>query len=530
MSKKQVLPALEAPDEYLERLWAHIPKYIRLTFAAAVVLGLSVHLYMFTNKFTNHDDLNQMFYADYGTASGRWLLPLVLRLDGNISVPWLIGMLSILCLAGTACLTVALLRIRRPVGCIVTAALIVAFPAVTATFGYMFSADAYFLSLLMAVFGAYAAIKWGWRGSILSAASITLSLSIYQSYLPVTAVLMVGALLFETLDGSRSFRELFLKGLRLVATLAVALAAYMFSVRLTTWKTGLTDYEGISDMGKLSLEELPCLILSGYSKYFSFFLRNDWNYHFRFLKYAFFITALGTVVLGVWLLRRRRLGAARTALALALAAVYPLAGSLIYVMVPNGYIHIHMLYGLVYILIAPVALAEYAAPALQEGRAEVFHAAISWVILLTMALASYSYAITDNNAYMKVDLAMRQCAAYSNRLLERVESCEGYEQGMDVVLVGSNIREDALTPTPEANTAWLVGIFDMGNLRTYFTYRNFLRIYLGFTGPVYTGDSETARNFASMDQVQAMPLYPEMGSVQVIDGAVIVKLNDEDLR
>lgn len=523
--KKRTL-ALREPNECLTGLWRCVPGYIRLTFSSAFVLGLLVHLYMFANKFTNHDDLNQMFYADYGTASGRWLLPPVLRLDGNISVPWLIGVLSVLCLAGVACVTVSLLRIRRPAGCILTAALVVSFPTVTATFGYMFSADAYFLSLLMAVSGAYAAVKWGWRGSVLAVVLITLSLSIYQGYLPVAAVLMVGALLLETLDGERSFRELFLKGLRLLATLLAALAAYMLSVRLTTFRTGLplTDYEGISDMGKISLADLPRLIAASYRKHVDFFLKNDWNCQFDFLKYAFLLTGLGCLAIGAMLLLRRRLGPARTALAAALAAVYPLAGALIYVMVPNGYIHIHMLYGLVYILIAPIALMEYALPEFQRDR--TLHAAVSWVVLLTMTLTSYSYAVTANNAYMKADLGMRQCAAYSNRLLERIESCEGYRQGMDVVLVGSNIREDALRPTPEADTAWLVGIFDMGNLRTYFTYRNFLRFYLGFTDPVFTGDSETARNFAATEQVQGMPLYPEAGSVQVIEGSVVVKLNE----
>lgn len=518
----------KTPEVCVSALWKKIPRYIRLTYAAAVVLGLSVHLYMFTNKFTNHDDLNQMFYADYGTASGRWLLPSVLRLDGNISIPWLIGLLSILCLAGTACLTVALFRIRRPFGCIVTAALLVAFPAVTATFGYMFSADAYFLSLLLAVFGAYAAVKWGWRGSVLATISITLSLCIYQSYLPAAVVLMAGALLFDTLDGTHSLQALLLKGLRLAATLVAALTAYLLSVRLTTQRLGigLTDYEGISDMGKISLKELPHLVFLSYRKYFSFFLENDWKCHFDFLKYAFFMTALGAAALGILLLLLRRLGVGRSALALVLAAIYPLAGGLIYVMVPNGYVHIHMLYGLVYILIMPVALAEYAEPYLEKSGAQPFYAVVSWVTLLTMALASYSYAVTDNNAYMKADLAMRQCTAYSNRLLERVETCAGYEPGMNVVLVGSTIREDELTPTPEANTAHLVGIFDFGNLRTFFTYREFLRIYLGFTNPVYPGDSAMAQEFAAMEQVQAMPLYPRADSIQVIDGAVIVKLND----
>ncbi len=456
MRKGFAVPTLESPGECLERLSARVPGYIRLTFLSAVVLGLAAHLYMFANKFTNHDDLNQMFYADYGAASGRWLLPPVLRLDGNLSIPWLIGLLSILLLAGTACVTVSLLRIRQPLGCFAASALMVTFPTVTATFGYMFSADAYFLSLLLA-----------------------------------------------------------------------AVAGYMLSVRLTTRNTGLTDYEGISSMGKLSLAELPRLVLRSYRKYVDFFLRNDWSCHFGFMKYAFILAGLATVILAVLLLRRRRLGGARTALAVALAAVYPLAGALIYVMVPGGFVHIHMLYGLVYILLAPLALADFAA---QDGKWEAGGAALrsaaSWVILLTMALTSYSYVVTANNAYLKADLGMRQCEAYSNRLLERVETCDGYKAGMDVVLVGSDVREEALNPTPEASTAWLVGIFDMGNLRTYFTYRKFLRYYLGFTGPVYTGESEIARTLAETEQVRTMPLYPEAGSVQVIDGMVVVKLND----
>ena len=34
-----------------------------------------------------------------------------------------------------------------------------------------------------------------------------------------------------------------------------------------------------------------------------------------------------------------------------------------------------------------------------------------------------------------------------------------------------------------------------------------------------------AQRFAATQQVQAMPLYPQEGSVEVLDGAVVVKLN-----
>ena len=516
---------LRSAGELGETLLRRVPKHIRFTFLSALILGFVTHSYAFLNKFTNHDDLNQMFYASYGAASGRWLLPSVLRLDGNVSMPWLIGVLSLLFLALTACLTVSLLRIRTPLGCGLTAALLVSFPAVTATFGYMFTASGYFFSLFLAVLAAWAACRRGWRGSLLGVILLTLSMGIYQAYLPAAAALMAGSLLLETLDGERSFRQLLGKGARLVLTLGAATAAYLLTAHFAAPSGGLTDYEGIADMGKVSLSQLPRLVYYAFRKYRLFFWVNDWNCHIPFLRWGFLLAALGSLSLGAALLRRRRLGPARTAMALLLAVLYPLAGTFIYVMVPDGYVHIHMLYPMVCILLLPLALLEYAAPGEEESWNGLLPRIMSWILVVTLGFAAYSYWLTDNNAYLKADYAMRQCSAWSNRLIARIEDCEGYEPGMKVVLVGSNEREEALSPTPELDLARLVGIYDLGDLRTYFTYQHFLRYFLAFTDPVYTGDSEMAALYAQKPEVRAMPLYPRQGSVMTVDGAVVVKLN-----
>lgn len=527
MKHPLVIEKLSEPGTCLTALWRRIPRYIRFAFSSAVILGLLTHMYMFTNKLTNHDDVGALFGNTYGATSGRWLRPIALRLDGDFSMPWLIGLFSVFCLAGAVCFTVALLRIRRPLGCILTAAVMVAFPSVAATFTYMYTATAYFLSLLLAAFGAWAAVRHGWWGSALGTAALVLSLGCYQSYFPVAAVLMVGAMLLETLDGERTFRELMLKGLRLVAVLVAALAIYMVIVRITTRGSGLADYMGLQDMGKISLGELPVLLAKSYYKYFSFFLRNDAKCHFSFLKYAFVLTGLGTTALGIAALVRRRLGPARTVLALALAAVYPLAGNLIYIMVPHADVHTLMIYGLCFILLIPICLAEYVGSIFQEGRGQWFHAAISWVVILTVALSAYSYMITDNNAYLKVDISMRQCELYSNRLLERIEACEGYEPGMSIVLLGSHKREAALSPTPGFDAVQMIGALDLGGFRTSYTYAYFLRNYVGFNGQVYTGLSAQAEEAAALEEVRDMPLYPARGSVRVIDGRVIVKLQEQ---
>ncbi|MDE6589159.1 MAG: glucosyltransferase domain-containing protein [Oscillospiraceae bacterium] len=362
------------------------------------------------------------------------------------------------------------------------------------------------------------------RGSAVGAAAIVMSLGIYQSYFPVAAVLMVGALLFETLDGKRSFRELFLRGVRLAGTLAVAMVVYMIVARIAAGENGLADYKGISNMGQISLREIPRLVFESYRGCITFFLSNSLGWHFGFLKFAFVAVGLCSVALGVLLVRERHLEAAQVALAVALVVVYPLACALIYVMSAGAFVHTVMIYGFVYILVLPIAMADYAEISLKRFPLQ---AAASWVILLTMVLTAYSYAVTDNNGYLKADLSMRQCAAYSNRLLERVEACEGYEPGMSIVLLGSDVEGDWLSPTPELDSVNITGILDLGEFRTSWNYDYFLRYFVGFAGQVYTDFNWSVTSpFEAMDEVQAMPVYPEAGSIQIFDGTVVVKLSD----
>lgn len=529
MNIRALLGGLKDPETCAGTLWKRVPRYIRQTFCAAVVLGLAAHLYVFANKFTNHDDVNSLFGNTYGAASGRWLRPFAIRLGGSASMPWLVGLLSLLCLALAACLTVSLLRIRRPLGCCITAALLVSFPTVMSTFTYLYTAFAYFLSLLLAVFGAWSALRWGWRGSALGAVAIALSLSIYQAYFPAAAALMVGALLLETLDGEQSFRNLFCRGLRLLLTLIVGLVLYMISVRVTTGGE-LVDYMGLQNMGKLSLKELPGQLAMAYEKYYLFFWKNEYNWQFGALKYALLLSALGTAALLCAVLWKRRLGWTRTALAAALALVFPLAADLIYIMVTGAEIHTLMLYGLCYALILPVAVAEYAAPVLREGGAGALRAAVSWVVLLTMALTAYSYTVTDNKAYLKLDLAIRQCEAYSNRLLERVESCPDYEPWMALMLVGSDTRDTNLALMKEVKLT-SAGLVDLRAMRASYTYGYFLRNFLGYTGLVYPGESAEARELAETEEVREMPVYPLEGSVKRVHydtadvDVIVVKLS-----
>lgn len=518
------------------QLRARVPSYIRWSFAATILFGLVAHGFAFTNDLLNHDDVYHLLWCDYGALSGRWLLPTVLEWDGAFSVPWLIGLLSLLCLAVTTCVTTTLLRIRGRVGCVLAAALLAGFPTATATFSYMFTADAYFFALMLAALAAYVVARHPFAGIPLGCVALIASLGIYQSYFPVAAALMVGALLFDCLEGRDGLGRIFLRGVRMLVVLGVSVVCYMALAKIATAKLGgLTDYMGISEMGHISYADLPALILKCYTHYANLFWQNDNGFYFGFLKPLLFLAIVMGVLLLLVTITRRGLSVGHAVLALVLAGLYPLAANCIHVMVAGGDVHDLMVYGALFVLLLPLGLIDFASAYTAElgGARNVLQVAMSWFIVVVLALTAYSYAVGDNKAYLKMDVVKSQLTAYSNRLLSAVEQTEGYTPGMPLVLIGNTQKEPALTTlTPELEDLYLVGVLNTASMRAQYSYGEFLTQYMAYPGEVCVRNSANddrqaiAKQYEKLPEVANMAIYPAKDSIKIIDGRIVVKLNE----
>lgn len=510
---KADVPVL-SPDHTVGKLWKKMPPNVKTAFFAALAVGILTHMYMFTNKLPNHDDIGHLFGCRYGAASGRWLLPTVLGISGDYSMPWLNGLLSILFIAAAAGFTVSLLRIVKPLYCVLTAALMVTFPTVTSTFTYMFTADGYFLSLALACAAIYLAVRFKW-GCIAGAAAITLSMGIYQSYFTVACLLCVGVLIIDLLDGETDVKKLVLKALRLLLTLAAGLAAYIVIVKIVSRSVPLTDYMGINDMGKLALRDLPMYISLAYGKYLKFFIIDDAGIFDLLMKCLFALCAAASVYIVIRRIVKLRMNAVRVLLLALLVILFPLAANIITVMSTSVQPHMLMIYGMCYIIVAPLALLKYAEKT--DGSVA------AWAVTACAVVASLEFALAANESYFKSDIAFRQACSYSNRLLTAVESAEGYAPGMPLVFVGSPADSLKYDPSPALKDPKLMGSYVLKNYLGIYDYGRLLNYYLGFQGETYLASAAKSQYFAALDAVSAMPDYPDRGSVAVIEGCVVVK-------
>lgn len=133
----------------------HINRFDVFVLTSSFFLTFLVHLYMFTHKFINHDDVGGL-YSDcaFGLSSGRWLLHFVTGWNGNFSSSWLNGLAGAFYLAIAVWLVVRLFRVKHRLPALLIALTMISFPTVASTYSYMFCSAQYLFSLAFSVIGA----------------------------------------------------------------------------------------------------------------------------------------------------------------------------------------------------------------------------------------------------------------------------------------------------------------------------------------------------------------------------------------
>ena len=514
-----------------------IPAGVRAAFLCCLAAGYIAHLFAFTNIIPNADGLSRIADPQQMTISGRWFLHYATMWNGYVQSPAVIGFFSVFFMALAAAFTVSLLKIRNPVFGVLCGILMIVFPPVAHTYLYLYTASAYFFGILLSAAGVWVTSRFRY-GFLPGAVLLACAVGTYQAYLAAAAALSVIAVLLYVLEEGHDGKGSVLYALRYLAFGLLGLVLYFGILRVFLWAKDLTliDYKGISSMaGKLSPGEILPLLIPAYRKCLSFFFRPggyaSYTTVFSAIVNALIVllAAAAFFVLAARVKLWKRAGAA--VIAVLLILVFPLCLNLNVFMGDEKDI---LRYAFVFAYILALVLTDRAAACpVSADRAEGAHASedpanrspqgigAAWKACTIMCclLIGIFYFNIDNIAYTAAATAHRATESFATRLVERVEAAPGYENGMEVVIIGSfpdavyhsDIAVFDLTEAPQDSVLTL-------NKQVYYYLNDWLNV------PWQEPDEETMQAVSDSSVFQAMPLYPDDGSVVVTDGRVIVKL------
>ena len=493
----------------------------RLPLLSALGAGLLAYVYVFTNNLPNYDGIRYLFGKGETVGSGRWGLELIGWLIPDYTMPWLHGIASLLMLAAACCLIVGLFEFRRALTQLLLPALIVVFPSQIGNFCFMFVSSSYALAFLLAVWAVWAARRLrGWLCWLCFVPPLVFALSVYQGYVSITAGLLLLLLVRDVLDAGAEdrSREIFLRGLRYLLLLAVAAVLYRVSINLSLLIAGIDANEYANE----ALYMGPGLLKGLATAYRMFLFNLSSRYNMlivsklsRALHFAAFLLCGAGLVYSQIRAKRPR----QTLLLLFCLALLPLALCCLYLIIDWGRIHTLVLYGFVCLYVLVFLGIEQLPPRWKNWGRDLSCAALALVVLINICYA--------NRCWLHMELHYENAYSLATTLVSQIRSLPDYREDMRVAVYHS--ASDFLQEQPELalNVPDIYGVETQILVYSPFngaTEPLFFRYYLGANMPF--ASREEAKALAQDARTQDMPLYPNAGSIKIIDDVVYVKFSE----
>ena len=517
------------PLETWNYIKTKIKREWKTAFLAAFIPGLLIHMPMMLRDIPNHDGLDSMHFDQNMITSGRWFLTVACGISSYFTVPWLIGLLSVLYLALASVALVEFLEVKKTIAIILISGLLVSFPAIASTFAYVFTMDGYMMALLLAVLSVLLTKKYKcgfWAGAV----CLACSMGIYQAYLPFAVLLCIyGILMIAMNEGNQNIticpKEKISRSLRYLYMGIIGVAGYYVILQILLMLQGkeLASYQGINSIGNVESAGMFELLKKIYTDFVAFTVKGNvlFNNVFSGVAVCLLVLLAGLVFLQLSVQKKWWKSLWLYLLIGLLAVGLPMATNIILLVSPDVTYHVLMRYQWV---LYPILLVAFIAVYGGQWKRDHWK---EWVVLLAAGVLVWNYAVTDNIAYSNLQKKYEKTYAYCIRLLDRIEQTEGYYQGIPIAMIG--VVGDEPYPVTDITgkaTSGLIGIGGDSLLYTGNNYELFIRHYLGATLNILPPDSMEEMYYSK--EYREMESFPAADSVRIIDGIMYIKTENQE--
>ncbi len=526
---------MAGPTEIWNYIKKSIKKQWKTAFFAAVIIGLLIHMPIMLQDIPNHDGLDSMYFDQNMITSGRWFLTVACGISSYFTLPWIIGLLSVVYLGLAAVALTEFLDLKQTWAIVLVSGLLVAFPTLTSTFAYVFTMDGYMMAVFLAMMSVLFTKKYKW-GFVAGGVCLAFSMGIYQSYLAFAVLLSIYGILMIAMEAG-NVKEKILRSLKYLYMGVIGAGGYYFILQILLKIQGkaLASYQGINEMGNVEGAGLLEIGKKMYSDFASFTLNGNVLMNNGFSKVA--VCGLALLAMGalVMLIVQKKWWKSPWLYILAglLLIGLPIATNMILFISPNVTYHALMRYQWVLYPILMLAFVESSvrggqvAEETTVGKSSAVKVWTQWLTLMVAGVLLWNYGVTDNIAYSNLQKKYEKTYAYCVRLLDRIEQTQGYYQGMPIAMIGV-VGDEAypVTDISQKVTSNLIGTNGDYLIYTGQNYELFMEHYLGASLNILP--PEAMEEMYYDEAYITMHPFPAEDSIQIIAGVMYVKTENMD--
>lgn len=516
------------PELFFTKLNQKLKAEWKFSFFSAFLLGFLIHLYRLVNPLLTWDSIYNFHDPQNTIHLGRCFLTLACGISSYYDLPTVNGLLSLLYLSLTVVCLTELFGLKKRLSIFLCAAVTVSFPTVASTMLYMYTADGYFLAMLLAALAVLLTLKYR-LGFLPGLLLLCLSYGSYQAYISYAVMLILSWSLVQLLWAKTPLKA-FLHQIMRFALLGIGgTSLYIISNKLLSALEGVSasGYQGVSTMKIPGITDILHAVPSAVTEFVYFFFGPlDAMNLFKILNFVLFALLF---ILLIYSLRKSGIikAPARLILFIFCLGLLPFGCCMIYFVTPDVRYHMLMMMGFSLIYLLPVLLTDKlsdfnkntASRPQPTGR---FCAPLCWAVLALTVLTVYNFVLIDNISYIFAHKSYEKTYALAVEMVDRIEQTDGFKDASKLCVVGHFEHSEQIAVNFPPN---MTGIKE-GYLATEPKhFAAFFDTYLGLTLDACSEEEQKA--LSASPAVQDMGIWPAQDSVKIENDVVIIKIGGD---
>ena len=491
---------------------------------ATLFSGFLSYYLLIINGYTNPDGICEglTYYTngDWALAGcGRWAIRYMNELTCNIVIPLYVVAMYCVCVWLSVVLLSKLWNFSNG-SVIVMGIILIATPVVTDQLSYTYTALAYALSCLLSVVCVYCVFKRGIvSGTIGALVSVCLIMGLYQSYVGMVAVLMLMAIVMEIIDGQSAKVIL----IQIAQCVIASLGGCLISTKILEWDL---QRRGLDNSGTRVAEFSVSTIFESFQERFEYVYMKWSNFIKDTLMHRniLYIAIIGIMVIAIIyclyrLIRDKKY--VRPVLVIGLVALIPFASNIIGILIPyNGVINLMQYQN---IMIVPFMLA-----CLDKLKERKIYPIMQCAGIVVVFVLAWTYILGANATYKCYELSYEHINSQMQIAVSRVYDLDDYVKDETPILIAGFPSDQVLRNNLDiyqyANIGQSIAFWHDMHGATQNRYLYFMD-YFGIDAQRFSDDEYAA--IINTEEFSKMPVWPDKGSVEMIDGFVVIKFTEE---
>lgn len=490
-----------------------------------LVSGFLAYHLLIIHEFTNPDGICEglTYYTngDWALAGcGRWAIRYMNEMTCNIVMPLFVVVMYCVCVWLSIVLLSNLWKISDSAVVVLSIIMIVP-PAIAEQLTYTYTALAYAYSCVLSVLFVYLTFRCNKKVGIIGGTlCVAVMLGLYQSYVGMVAVIVFMTIILELME-DKKIKPLVIN---FVICVISALLGCFFYNKIMEWdmeRRGL-DNSGtrVSQFNFTEIfEKLSERIEYVYFKYFTI-LRNNFM-HRNVLYWIIVILIVSCLLVSICRLVKKKRYLSTICIVM-LTTMIPLASNLVGVLVPYNGLDTYMQYQT--IMLIPFLFA-----CVQKCKDYKIYRIVQAGAILFVVILAWTFILATNASYKCYELSYKHINSQMQMAVTRVYNLDDYVKDETPIIIAGFPNDTVLRNNMDIyqyaenlheNPVFWIGMHGATQNR-YLYFMN----YFGIDAKQFSDDEYA--NIVSTPQFVEMPIWPEKGSVAMVDGFAVIKFTEE---